>query len=693
MLGSIKIAHKVVAGFTAGFAVVALTGLIGYVALTRVRRNIASMGDLRIPGLVAMADVHDAHDRAMRAANALLVPNAPAETRRFSQEMAATALRTIDEAMARWDALPHPPELQRMRDAWQASYGEFRGSVERIVALSLERDRATSARDLPRVQQLELQADEAWQRARVAIRSVQPPIRLIEEATVKLAREEQAAGETGARSALLLLLAAIVASGLLTALYGWYVAASVERTLRRVRDEARKVREAVGAGALDVRGDAGAVPAEFRPLVDGLNEVAATFTERFRDVSGALERLSHGDLPELVTAEAHGEYLRTRDAMNRCIATVRGLVADMDALTRAALEGKLDTRADPARHEGDFRQVVAGVNATLDALLAPIAESSRVLARLAQRDLGARVTGAYAGEHAAVTEAINATARALEEALAQVSRAAQDLSSATEQIASSSQAVASGASEQASAIEETSSQLESMAGLIRVAGEHAAAASALAGSAQALSEGGQRATERMGGAMENIRTSAEATSQIIKDIEEIAFQTNLLALNAAVEAARAGEAGRGFAVVAEEVRSLALRSKQAASKTEALIRESVAHAAEGDRTAREVAGSLARIAAEVSKVTGIVTELAESSRDHGRAVEQVTAAVEQMNKVTQQNAASSEESSSATAELSAQAQELSALVGSFRLGEQAPSSAARRRAAQRDAGTSARAGG
>ena len=56
-------------------------------------------------------------------------------------------------------------------------------------------------------------------------------------------------------------------------------------------------------------------------------------------------------------------------------------------------------------------------------------------------------------------------------------------------------------------------------------------------------------------------------------IDDIAEQTNLLSLNAAIEAARAGEHGRGFAVVAGGVRKLAERSRQAARKIGALIRE------------------------------------------------------------------------------------------------------------------------
>jgi methyl-accepting chemotaxis protein len=441
--------------------------------------------------------------------------------------------------------------------------------------------------------------------------------------------------------------------------------------------DAGRLAQAGVEGKLATRADASRHQGDFRKVVEGFNSTLDAVVGPLGVAARCIDQISRGAIPAPIAEDYRGDFRTLKENLNGCIDAVNRLVADADALARGAVAGQLSARADASKHQGDFKKVVDGVNRTLDAVMAPVTEAAGVLEQLAGRDLRARVRGSYQGDHVRIKESVNATAEALESALAQVAAAVEQVSTAATQIASSSQAVASGASQQAAALQETTSTIESVSATTKHAADSAEQANRLAQKARAAASDGSSAVAQMQGAMSKIKASAEGTSQIIKDVSDIAFQTNLLALNAAVEAARAGEAGRGFAVVAEEVRSLALRAKEAARKTEELIRQSVREAGEGEQASLQVAGKLGEIVIGVGQVTDIVSQIAVAARQQAAGIDQVSRAVGEMEKVTQQNAASAEQSSSATSELSAQSEELAAMIGAFRLDRVATAAAAR----------------
>ena len=341
--------------------------------------------------------------------------------------------------------------------------------------------------------------------------------------------------------------------------------------------------------------------------------------------------------------------------------------AEVQRLIDASKAGQLSERGEYQKFTGGWRAMVQGINELLDTILDPIGEASDVLEQLANYNLTARVKGNYQGDHARIKNALNTTGEVLHDAIAQVQQAVGQVNSAAQQISVSSQQVAEGASEQASSLEETTSSMEEMSGMTKQNADNTRQAQTLAEETRAAANKGTGEMGRMVDAMGKIKTSAQRTAEIIKDINDIAFQTNLLALNAAVEAARAGDAGRGFAVVAEEVRNLAGRAKDAAQNTESLIKESVTLAETGEKISGDVNENLNSMVVAIQKVTDIISEITVASSEQARGIEQVNRAMVEMDQVTQRSAANSEESSSAAEELAGQAEELMSLVSRFRL--------------------------
>jgi methyl-accepting chemotaxis protein len=438
-------------------------------------------------------------------------------------------------------------------------------------------------------------------------------------------------------------------------------------SIRSLQSEVQTIIEGIRGGNLKVKGDSSKFKGGWSELVDGLNDLVTAFVQPLQVIQANLQKMAAGDVPEKVTAEYHGDFQDIRDSLNFCIEAVDRLVADSKSLVNAAVDGRLNERADSTTHTGDYQTIMLGFNETLDRVLEPVRKAASVLESMAEGDLSKIVDGQFSGDHAIIQNSLNGTLEALNDLLSQTLTAIDQVNEGAQQLAQSSQALSDGANQQAAAMEEISSSITELESQTRMNEDNASQAAQHATAVRTAAETGDSRMNQMLDSMGSINESSLEVAKIIKVIDEIAFQTNLLALNAAVEAARAGVHGKGFAVVAEEVRNLAQRSARAANETTEMIEKSTKKTEDGVVIANETAEALKEIVKGINDVSALAGEIHASSREQTQGIGQISEAVGTVDGITQQNSANAEEGAATSEELSNQAALLREMIARFKL--------------------------
>jgi methyl-accepting chemotaxis protein len=151
------------------------------------------------------------------------------------------------------------------------------------------------------------------------------------------------------------------------------------------------------AGMIDYRIDSQPFHGAYQQLTAGINQMVEEHI------------LAQTKSLQVVTAFGQGDFnqpLETfpgqRSYINQSIEQVRQnfnlLIDDVHTLSQAAEQGQLNIRVDVSRHQGEFQQIVAGFNQTLDAVVSPLQTTARYLDQMAAGHIPTQIEEHFVGD-------------------------------------------------------------------------------------------------------------------------------------------------------------------------------------------------------------------------------------------------------------------------------------------------------
>jgi len=135
-------------------------------------------------------------------------------------------------------------------------------------------------------------------------------------------------------------------------------------------------------------------------------------------VEGA-NKMAKGDFAFTMDIDSKDEIGELANAIKTMQAAVQAMIADAAMLSKAAVEGKLATRADASKHQGDFNKIVSGVNDTLDAVIGPLNVTAKYVDDISKGVIPPVITDNYNGDFNIIKGNLNNVVKMMSDLLAQ----------------------------------------------------------------------------------------------------------------------------------------------------------------------------------------------------------------------------------------------------------------------------------
>ena len=127
----------------------------------------------------------------------------------------------------------------------------------------------------------------------------------------------------------------------------------------------------------------------------------------------AAEEVANGNLNVDLSSTAKDETGILLNSFERVVGVVNAVIKDTNDLSAACVAGRLEVRSDANKFKGAYKELVTGINKTLDAVIGPLNMTAEYVDRIAKGDIPPKITDAYQGDFNEIKNNINGCIEAL----------------------------------------------------------------------------------------------------------------------------------------------------------------------------------------------------------------------------------------------------------------------------------------